>query len=255
MPASSFSEALTQLRELAGLTQLQLATRSGTGHSSVNRWEKGGSLPKRDNVERLDAALDANGKLLAAWRRSTTGSGLPEWARDLDAIERAARQLSIAAPTLVPGYLQCEAYARFVFSAGQPLATPEELDRLTKLRCGRLSELTDLQRVTAVFPLSAVTGMPDEVAKQQAQHLLEWVDTGRVVLHVVPIGSILVVPTTPLMLFRLRSGDLVITSDYEDGSVTLSTDTHERISARFTAALAASLPVDLSLAALKDLYE
>ncbi|MFC7743386.1 helix-turn-helix domain-containing protein [Nocardiopsis composta] len=38
------------------MTQLQLAQRSGTAHSSVNRWEKGGSLPKRDNAERLDAA-------------------------------------------------------------------------------------------------------------------------------------------------------------------------------------------------------
>lgn len=253
MTPTLFSEALTRFRDLAGFTQLQLSARSGTAHSSVNRWENGGSLPKRDNAERLDAALGANGELFTAWRRSTVGTGLPEWARDLDAIERGARQLSIAAPSLVPGYLQCEAYARFVFSAGQPLAAPEELDRLTKLRCERLNELSNLS-VTAVFPLSALTGLPSAVVKQQARHLVEWVDTGRVVLHVVPTGSILIVPTSPVMLFRLRTGDLVITSDYADGSVTLNSDTHERVSSLFTAALAASLPFDLSLAALKDLY-
>ncbi|MFC3997326.1 Scr1 family TA system antitoxin-like transcriptional regulator [Nocardiopsis sediminis] len=254
MTPIAFSEALARFRELAGLTQLQLATRSGTAHSSVNRWEKGGSMPKRDNAERLDAALGANGDLLAAWRRSTTGNGIPEWARDLDAIERAARQLSIAAPSLVPGYLQCESYARFVFSASRPLASSEELDQLTKLRCDRLGELPDL-RVTAVFPLSALTGLPDGIAKEQSRHLVEWAATGRVALHVVPTGSIMVVPTSPVMLFRLRGGDLVITSDYADGSVTMTPDTHERVSVLFTAALAASLPVDLSLAALKDVYE
>lgn len=252
MIPSPFAEALTQFRELAGLTQLQLANRSGTAHSSVNRWEKGGSLPKRDNAERLDSALEADGALLTAWRRSTTGTGLPEWARDLDAIERGARQLSIATPTLVPGYLQCEAYARLVFTAGQPLASPEELDRLTQLRCGRLDDLPELS-VTAVFPMSALAGVPEDVAKQQAQHLLSWAQTGRVVLHVVPTGSVLIVPTSPIMLFRLKSGELVITSDHADGSVTLTSDAHERVGALFTAALAASLPVGLSLAALKDL--
>ena len=252
MTPTLFSETLTKFRELAGITQLQLAKRSGTAHSSVNRWEKGGSLPKRDNVERLDSALEAEGALFEAWRRSMSGTGLPEWARDLDVIERSARQLSIATPTLVPGYLQCEAYARFVFSSGQPLATPEELDQLTKLRCERLEELADLS-VTAVFPLTALTGVPEDVAKQQVRHLLSWAESERITLHAVPSGASLVVPTSPIMLFRLRSGELVITSDHADGSVTLTSDTHERVSALFTAALAASLPAELSLTALKEL--
>ncbi|GAA4894762.1 Scr1 family TA system antitoxin-like transcriptional regulator [Streptomonospora salina] len=253
MPPTLFSAALTKFRELAGLTQLQLAGRSGTAHSSVNRWENGGSLPKRDNAESLDAALDANGELLAAWRRSTTGTGLPEWARTLDAIERGARHLSIAAPSLVPGYLQCEEYARFVFASGQPFAESDELDRLTNLRCQRLRDLPQLS-ITAVFPLSAVAGVPTAIAQQQARYLVEWADTDRVAVHVVPSGSTMPVPTSPLMLFRLRSGEQVVTSDYADGSVTLDPDTHERMGTLFTTALAASLPGDLSVAALKDIY-
>jgi hypothetical protein len=129
----------------------------------------------------------------------------------------------------------------------------EELDRITKLRCSRLSELPGLS-VTAVFPVSALEGVPRTIAQQQARHLVEWVDSGRVVLHVVPSGSILVVPTSPIMLFRLGSGEVVATSDYAVGSVTVAPEAHERLNTLYTAALAASLPADLSLAALKDIY-
>ncbi|RNL86026.1 helix-turn-helix domain-containing protein [Halostreptopolyspora alba] len=252
MTPTLFSEALTKFRELAGFTQLQMSTRSGTAPSSVNRWEKGGSLPKRDNAERLDSALNANGELLAAWRRSATGTGLPEWARDLDAIERGARQLSIAAPSLVPGYLQCEEYARAVFRAGHPLASTEELDRLVELRCGRLVELEDLQ-VTAVFPVSAVSGVPQSVRRRQIEYLLGWAATERVAVHLVPDGTALMVPTSPLMVFKLRSGELAVVSDHADGNVVHEADTHDRITSWFTSALAASLPVTLSLEVLGNL--
>lgn len=252
MTPTLFSEALTKFRELAGLTQLQLATRSGTAHSSINRWEKGGSLPKRDNAERLDTALNTNGELFAAWRRSATGSGLPEWARDLDAIERGARQLSIAAPTLVPGYLQCPEYARAVFRTGDPLATTEELDQLIELRCGRLANLEDLQ-VTAVFPTTAVSGVPDTVRRPQIEHLRQWSSTGRVAIHLVPEGTTLLVPTSPLMIFKLRSGERAVVSDHAGGNVVHEADVHDRMTSRFTSALAASLPAPLSLEVLGNL--
>lgn len=252
MAPTPFAETLNRFRELAGLTQLQLAQRSGSAPSSINRWQSGAILPKRDNVERLDRALEANGELLAAWRRSANGTGLPEWARDLNAIERGARHLSIAAPTLVPGYLQCPEYARAVFRTGHPLASEEEIERLVALRCDRLAELEKL-RVTAVFPLSAVSGVPPSITRSQVQHLLTWVDTGRVTLHVVPAGTTMLVPTAPIMLFSLEGGDLAVTSDHGIGNVTVLPDHHERARSLVTAALAASLPMDISLEHLKDL--
>lgn len=252
MTPTPFTESLNKFRQLAGLTQLQLAARSGTAHSSVNRWEKGGSIPKRDNVEALDKALGADGQLLKAWRMVTTGHTLPEWARSLAAVEEAALTLAVASPVLVPGYLQCPEYASCVFTAGLPAVSAEEIARLTQLRCGRLAELSEM-RVSAVFPMSAIKGFPKGIAAAQAGYLLDWADTGRVAIHLVPEGAILMVPTSPIMLFRLRNGELMITSDHADGSVTLRSDAHERVSALFSASLAASLPTELSLAALKDL--
>ncbi|MFC7743387.1 Scr1 family TA system antitoxin-like transcriptional regulator [Nocardiopsis composta] len=153
---------------------------------------------------------------------------------------------------MVPGYLQCEAYARAVFRTGHPLAPADELDRLVELRCGRLAELDDLQ-VTAVFPLSAVSGVPEPVRRMQVGHLLRWVDTGRVAVHIVPDGTALLVPTSPLMVFKLRSGELAVASDHADGNVVHEPEAHDRLMSWFTSALAASLPVTLSLEALGNL--
>lgn len=247
-----FQDTLIKLRELSGLTQRQLANRSGTSHSSVNRWELGRGLPKRDNVGQLDDALMANGALVSAWRLTTEGTGLPEWARDLESIERAAINLSIVAPALVPGYLQCPELARRVFRTAQPLVTPEELDRLVSLRTNRLRELSTLE-VVAVFPVSAVTSLPADIAPTQAAYLVEWVNSGRVAVHLVPEGSTLFGPASPLMLFRLRSGELAAVSDHADGNVIHEDPTHDRLVAQATSALAASLPVSHSLEALRNM--
>ncbi|MEE2036948.1 Scr1 family TA system antitoxin-like transcriptional regulator [Nocardiopsis sp. CT-R113] len=252
MTQTPFQECLAKFRELAGLTQQQLADRSRTSHSSVNRWKGGSGTPKKDNVALLDEALGAQGALLAAWRRTTEGTGLPEWARDLVSIERSARHLTLVTPALVPGYLQSSEVSRGVFRTAHPLATAEDLARLVKLRTERLGELSDLE-VIAVFPVAAVSGLPASLRRTQAAYLLEWVETGRVAVHLVPEGTILLGPTSPLMLFRLRTGELAVVSDHADGNVIHEEPTHDRLSSQATSALAASLPLALSLDVLRTL--
>ncbi|WP_256448847.1 helix-turn-helix domain-containing protein [Nocardiopsis akebiae] len=60
---------LTKFRELNGLTQKQLAHRVYTSVASASRWANGHALPQPPMAEELDAELEANGRLLAAWRR------------------------------------------------------------------------------------------------------------------------------------------------------------------------------------------
>ncbi|WP_017569122.1 helix-turn-helix domain-containing protein [Nocardiopsis halotolerans] len=247
-----FRDLVTTFRELQGLTQEQLAARLGCSAASVSRWVNGQSLPHRPIAEKLDKELGANGKLVAAWRQATTGQALPEWARDLAAIERAARQLTIVAPALVPGLLQCPEVARGVFRTAHPLASVKELDRLVALRTGRLEELPELE-VTAVFPVAAVSGLPGALRRAQVSYLIEWIETGRVAVHLVPEGTTLLGPSAPLMLFRLESGELAVVSDHADGNVFHEDGTHDRLSSQATTALAASLPLALSLDVLRKL--
>ncbi|WP_436851749.1 Scr1 family TA system antitoxin-like transcriptional regulator [Nocardiopsis dassonvillei] len=252
MTPNYFAQALTEHRELAGLTRAQVAALAHVSPSTITRWEQGEATPQRDNAESLDKALGAGGKLREAWRSVKGRGGLPEWARDLDAIERAARHVSLISPSLVPGMLQSESYARAVFRAGQPLASPEDLARLVSVRCERLAALEELD-VTAVFPASAVSGLPEPIRKDQAAHLVKWMDSGRVAVHLVPEGSALLVPASPLMLYALRSGERVIASDHAGGTVICAADMHDAMAALGTAALAASLPVTLSREALEPL--
>lgn len=244
MPPNLFGQRLAEYRDLAGLTQKQLAQKSHMAHSSINRWEKGGNLPKRDRVVVLDRLLAADGRLVGAWRAARGGTGLPEWARDLESIENAARTVSLVSPSLVPGMLQCEAYARTVFQAGQSLASADEVDRLVELRCGRLADLRALQ-VTAVFPASAVAGLSDSLRRDQAKHLKEWVDSGRVKLHLVPERAPLFAPTAPLMVYTLQEHEIVVASDHAAGTVIL-TDSNYRADVFTSAALGSALPPTLS---------
>jgi hypothetical protein len=200
----------------------------------------------------LDAELGADGKLLAAWREATTGTALPEWARSLAGIETEARVVQIVSPVIVPGYLQSPSYATAMFRTGWPLASDEEIARLIKLRTERLDQLPRL-RVTAVFPVTALTGVDETIRREQVAHLLDLVGSGRVVVHLVPEGSILLEPPSTTMAFRLYSGELVITSDNPDGNVIHAAHTHERLHALLTGALAVALPVRHSLEALREL--
>lgn len=250
MAPNLFSDALTKYRELAGLTQKQLAKRANVAPSSVNRWEHGETVPRLDNVEILDKVLGANGQLTIAWRVQTSGSALPDWARDLAAIERAARHVTLLSAAGVPGMLQCPEYASEVFRAGRPLATQEDLASLVDLRCGRLAELPDLS-VTAVFPASAVGGLPEALRSAQAKHLLRWVESGRVTLCLVPAAMI--VPVAPIMVYRLHTGERVTASDHAEGTVVLNADVSERVDAVIMAVLTTALPVASSLEYLENL--
>ncbi|MFC9086085.1 helix-turn-helix domain-containing protein [Nocardiopsis dassonvillei] len=252
MTPNYFAQALTEHRELAGLTRAQVAALTHVSPSTITRWEQGEATPQRDNAESLDKALDAGGKLREAWRSVKGRGGLPEWARDLDAIERAARHISLVSPSLVPGLLQCESYARKVFRAGEPHVSPEDLARLVEVRCERLGTLDELE-VTAVFPASAVSGLPKAIRREQAAHLIKWAATDRVALQMVPEGAALLVPAAPLMLYTLRSGQRIAASDHADGTVVHSADAHDRLTTVATSALAAALPVALSLEYLETL--
>jgi transcriptional regulator with XRE-family HTH domain len=247
-----FAEKLTEHRELAGLTRAQVAALAHVSPSTITRWEQGEATPQRDNVESLDKALEAGGKLRDAWRSVKGRGGLPEWARDLAAIENASRHATLVTAAGVPGMLQAPAYARKIFMAGHPTAADDDLASLVALRCERLAELPDL-RVAAIFPATAVGGLSPDLRRTQAKHLLSWVETGRVTLSLTPPGAAMPLPVGPLMIYRLRSGERVIASDHAEGTVVLSADVTDRVDAVVTAVLTDAMPSASSLEYLETL--
>ncbi|GAB2493901.1 helix-turn-helix domain-containing protein [Nocardiopsis aegyptia] len=252
MPPNVFTAELIRSRKALGMTQTQLARSANISLSSLNRWEQGGSLPRRENAERLDHELRTEGRLLARFDEAKDGFTVPPWARDLVSIETAARTVHVVALALVPGYLQSPLYASMLFRASRPWAPDAEIGRLVRLRCQRLEQLPDL-RVTAVFPVSAIDSLPPEIRTEQVAALQRWVSTGRVTLHLVPHESLLLVPTAPVMVFQLENGEQVISSDHATGSVVAETSMHPRLTSMVSTALAAALPSRMSLEVLEGL--
>lgn len=64
-------ELLKALREAQGITQEQLAYRVGKTLGSVSGWETGLYRPRRAAIAQVDEALEAGGKLVAAFYPST----------------------------------------------------------------------------------------------------------------------------------------------------------------------------------------
>ncbi|MFI6578029.1 Scr1 family TA system antitoxin-like transcriptional regulator [Nocardiopsis sp. NPDC050513] len=219
MTVSEFATTLTRYREVAGLTQYQLAAKARTSSSSVCRWESGAVLPKRRNAELLDQAFDAKGKLFAVWRMAAGGRSVPEWGANVAELEASGQSVEWVCPLpAVPGILQSPKYARIVFEEAQPFLPAKELDKLTRMRCERFEQVSEL-RVTAVFPVSALTTFPEDARSEQVTHLLRLTESGRVRVLVIPEGSLLVGLPSPLLVFRMRDGSTLASSDHANGNI------------------------------------
>jgi transcriptional regulator with XRE-family HTH domain len=73
-PPAAFTERLKAARELRGLSQAQLAERSGFQPSAISRFETGASKPSFDNLRRLAAALEVSTDFLLGLVDEPTGT-------------------------------------------------------------------------------------------------------------------------------------------------------------------------------------
>ncbi|ADH69531.1 MULTISPECIES: Scr1 family TA system antitoxin-like transcriptional regulator [Nocardiopsis] len=256
MTQDHFSSLLTTFRDFSGRTQKQLAFDMGTSPASVSRWESGKFTPRVETAEALDRMLKADGRLLKAWRKQTSGTELPVWQLNVARLQEQAVAIDCLSPVLVPGELQCSSYAEAVFKDGQPLVGDAEVDRWVSARCGRLKTLREHHHdpvVTSVFPHSALTCMPDHIRKEQAGHLLRLVEDVRVEVHLLSPGTSLIGVTAPVNLYRLLDGGLAVSSDYIAGNVILESDSHPRMEALVRKCLASALPARESRQLLREL--
>lgn len=200
MTASAFGEqsaarrrlgaALRTAREQARLSGAELGRRAGLSQSKVSRAELGQQLLGPDQVQawatQTGAAADALQALRVeaaheaeVWRQHLR-RGLPRLQADTGAIERSARTLLMYHPTLIPGLLQTEGYARAVYVAFHPQGRPD-IDQAVAARMARQAVLYQPgKRVEMVIGEPALRwqlGGP-EVMAGQLQRLRQAVGAG-----------------------------------------------------------------------------
>ncbi|MGW8529451.1 Scr1 family TA system antitoxin-like transcriptional regulator [Nocardiopsis sp. NPDC055824] len=229
-----FPEALARHLQLSGMTQRALATRSKVSPASLSRYLSGKTNPSRSAVDALDTALDAQGALLEAWR-SSVSEELPAFLRDVDALERNASRIDLVSPGTVPGLLWSPRYAEAVYRAGRKV---RDVKGLAQLRSERLPQLDT--SVHAVFPATALLGVPEALRREQVSHLLALPDS--VTLHVLPERTVLLGIPGPFALYRLRDGREVATSDHLEADAIYGDSVLPRVRELLRDALAVALP-------------
>lgn len=183
-----FGSELRRLRITAGLSQERLGEIVNYTGALVGLVEIAKRSPSRDFAERCDGALGADGTLTRLWPL-VSRSGLPGWFQDYAGLEARATEIRTYQAQVVHGLLQTEPYARAVLRP----ARPHDLDGLTEARMKRQEILsqTNPPRLWMVLDEAALrrsVGGP-EVMRSQLHRLLDYRETPRVVVQVMPYSA------------------------------------------------------------------
>jgi hypothetical protein len=195
--------------------------------SKISRLETGKGLPKPADVRALIRIYDVRSETeqdmllrlvqdsrTPGWWESYTDGVQPERfvlesPGRYEALETEATAVHAFEPSVLPGLLQSEGYARAVLAAQLPHSTPQQLDQLVELRLKRQDALRRREppplRLDAVIDeatLRRVVGGPDVMAAQM-RCLLAFADVENVSVRVLPFTA---------GVHRAHAGNFVILS-------------------------------------------
>lgn len=181
---------LRRARKDRSLSQEDLAQQINFSSSLVGMVEIGHRTPSLDFLTRVDAALESGG-LFERLLTLVKAEAAPPWLREWISVEQEATLIRWFEPSLVPGLVQTEAYARAVLSGGGMLR-PSEVEQRVTSRLERQSVLSRDQPPEFVAVVDEVVlrrgiGEP-AVMTGQFEHLLRVTELAHVHLHVVPAG-------------------------------------------------------------------
>lgn len=175
------------------MTQMQLASASMVGQSTISDLEHGKKETRRDNVVRLDRALNARKVLLDAWDAAFSGTGMTAYFREVAEAEQEATKIRDYSLGLVPGLFQTEGYVRALTEVGKPEAESETINQIVKARQQRQRILERVHPPTMTVLLDEVVlrrrFRDPQVMRDQVAHLLKQSYRPRLNIQIVPIAT------------------------------------------------------------------
>lgn len=173
---TTFGVVLKALRERAGLTQEEFATRVQYSAHYIASIEQGRRFPPQDLVDRGEEVLASGGVLKAVASHVTRRVGLAAWFREWATIELDAISLYAYECRVLPGLLQPEAYIRAIIEGSSQPPTEEQIEHRVKARLERQRLLHERPSTTFSFVfeqslLERSTG-GREVTRIVIEHLL-----------------------------------------------------------------------------------
>ena len=195
---------LMRRRDAAGLSREEVARQLEWSTSTVFRIETGRSRPQPGNVRVLLDLYGVTGAERDGLIQLAREARQPGWwhsFRDVlpnpyevyIGLESGAASIRNFEPTVIPGLLQTEEYARKMFRNGPRELDQDEIERRVQVRLERQRILAreDRPRLWAVIDeavIRRIVGDP-EVMRGQLRHLVECADQGKTTLQVVPFRA------------------------------------------------------------------
>lgn len=184
-----FGRELARLRNLAGMSQSQLAKAINVSGALVGHIERAERTPTQRFAKKADEVLESGGHLMGLWK-DVQQAAYPEYAGSFMQALPHALMMRDYHPMVVPGLLQCEPYIRAFCRANNPMETDDYIDRVVEQRLQRQELLMESDRpvIWAIITeavLGSLVQTPDILGKQ-VERLLELTSSGRVQLQVIP---------------------------------------------------------------------
>ncbi|MFC7382904.1 helix-turn-helix domain-containing protein [Sphaerisporangium rhizosphaerae] len=187
-PRALFAFELRRHRRRANLSQRQLAERIGFSDSMVNLVEQTKRRPSQQFAELCDRVLGLDGTMSRLYT-ATTWPQAPEHFRPWLDEEQDAADLCCWEPTIIPGLLQTEAYARRIIVVS-PGITEEEVDERV---AGRMRRRMILERkrppvINVIMDEAVIRRQVGGVAvmNEQLRFLLELVRPPQLTIQLIP---------------------------------------------------------------------
>ncbi|MER5360281.1 helix-turn-helix transcriptional regulator [Streptomyces sp. NPDC002785] len=224
-----YGKELRWKREEAGLTLQQLVEGSFYGPSHLSEIERGQRRMPAELAEHVDRALGTDGffqRRCADVRKAKRRGHASYFERVLEA-EKHAETIEEWCPTLIPGLLQTDAYARAVVRATHPLAPDDEVEEKVTARLARARLFEDDHRTPmywAILSESLLTQpvLPPEQAAEQLERIAALATRRRIVPQILPwncgphpfmlgTAKIMTFPDAPPLVYTeaLHSGDTI----------------------------------------------
>ncbi|MFG3598971.1 helix-turn-helix domain-containing protein [Micromonospora chersina] len=202
-------EQLRRARQARGLSQEELGKLVNYSSSQVSAVETGDRPVRPDYVARVDGVLKTGG-LFATMLELIRFHAAPDWFRPWEENEREATLLRWYDPTVIPGLLQTEGYARAMLGAVGEL-TAEEVEARLVARLARQAVLTADPRPHLVAVLEENTLRRQvgnrEIMREQLHHLLAVGTEPNVQIRVAPADAPWHIGLNgPFILARLSDG-------------------------------------------------
>jgi transcriptional regulator with XRE-family HTH domain len=186
-PRKFLAKELQRLREAKGIKRPHVAKVLFVSEELVRSWEKGRRLPQPDHLAKLEELYGTAGTLTELREDLITAAVPLEWFGRWPEIEKQATSLWWFEPSVFPGLLQTEDYARAILRAANLIA---DLDEMVVARMERQQILhkEDPPVLVALISESVLRHNVGgaEVMYEQLLHLAKMAERDNIIVHIVP---------------------------------------------------------------------